>query len=412
MFEQIFNSLDTFELYSSKPPKGPPDDLPTISDEEMAAVKERVYGEKSDSNSYAYDYLEIVDDDYKPKEVPKLRKEDFQKEDIYAIDGSNVRIEHPSFIIILSRAALVRFTYSCNSLEPQEMFEVLKKDLNGLMLVDGNIFSDKIKLHTHIEKTNANLLPIINSGISCPILSSYDPDKEISLPSSQAIGIGVKYQQALELSLIQELNCKEHSILIKDGPLFSTSGTIADTIEGLNNIYSWKDNVLFGVSKRISESTLISQLLTQNKELRDKWFPKQTILQKTIQRIPTDQILLARILKPGERTPFVEAVARSRKKIVQQDQMLAPIVTFYLSRKRPHTLIRVEIPKYFWINHKDLLLEKLKYVIWQLEIGDNVPKVQSFADDLCKLDVEYDLTVRQLRARLFEKKLSFPEVYK
>lgn len=70
------------------------------------------------------------------------------------------------------------------------------------------------------EAGSADLLQVIKSGKNEPILTRYNPERDNKVPSSQALGMGVKFQQALEISLLDMIPTDEKSIVIRDGPLF------------------------------------------------------------------------------------------------------------------------------------------------------------------------------------------------
>lgn len=84
-----------------------------------------------------------------------------------------------------------------------------------------------------------------------PFLVRYDHTKKDKSPSSHALGWAVKFQQALELLCLNEIETKEgRTICIKNGPLFSTSSSIKDIADGLRPIITWTNQTLVCVSSK------------------------------------------------------------------------------------------------------------------------------------------------------------------
>lgn len=413
-FVHVLDCIRDGKEYFSLPPKGPTEELPSLSEEEIRALQSTVYGTNLDFNKYTYYSLEMVEDDYRPVAVGKPDLTLLENLNIYSIDGSNQRLSHPSFFFILARAALVKFKYT-KDFTVTDVFTLKTRDLSGIVLVDGNIFKEEYKLYVNEVKKNeagsADLLQVIKSGKNEPILTRYNPERDNKVPSSQALGMGVKFQQALEISLLDMIPTDEKSIVIRDGPLFSTSISPRDTLEGLSKTFTWHQQILVSVSKRIGESTFITELLLQKPNLRKLWFPGQTITDSTLKTLASDQLILTRILKPGYRTPLIKAVGRARSWIVQEEERLAPLACYYMRRESPNTVIRLEIPRFMWERSPQKVNEAISIVAWQLDLGVKAPYIQIKADELCQLNSEIELLRMQTSSKLFEKKIYLSEVY-
>jgi hypothetical protein len=226
------------------------------------------------------------------------------------------------------------------------------------------------------------------------------------------LGWAVKIQQALELASISDISTEHKTVCIKDGPLFSTSVSIRDVIDGLNPIFTWHNQILISCSKRIKDSTLLLEALLKNVSLRNFWFSGQDITDDTLNSIASDSLLLPRILRPGHRTPLMAAVPVSRQMVVddqQGDPRLKPLSCYYLSRHRPHTYIRLEIPIFMWERDRNLTNEAIRLVAWQHELGHSAPYVQIAADERCQLSAEKLILEKQTQAAMNKFALTFPE---
>jgi hypothetical protein len=409
-FESVLGTFNDAKGYKSGPPKGPPDELPTLTDEELKALKLPVFQEDRD-NGGAYKEIKLVEDPA-PIEVKLPTATDLEDVNICGIDGSNQRVERSSFYFILARAAIVEFRYSTKNAKPY--FYTRTRNAGAVTWVDGNVFTESIKLFTKTpakQDDTANILKDIEGLSDSPLLVRYDPDKVDKSPSSHALGWAVKLQQALELLCIKDVPTNTRTICIKDGPLFSTSVSPADTKAGLAPIFGWKDQVLIACSKRVKDSSLLVEALLGNQALREHWFPNQNLSDVSLKAVATDSLLLPRILKPGFRTPLMAAVPIARQQIVNEDPRLMPLSCYYLSRHRPHTYIRVEIPQFMYEQNKDIVDEAISLVAWQHELGHRAPLVQLAADNMCQLQAEKLILEKQTTAALLRQGLEFPEEY-
>ncbi len=409
-FDGVLRCLVSSDVYKSKPPQGPPEDLPSLTDEDLESLQRTLYGEDLSRTGYAYQRIKLIEDPA-PIEVTLPTVNELADINLCGIDGSNQRIEKSSFYFILARATIVEFRYSTCNAKPY--FYNKNIDTSAVLWVDGNVFNDDIKIYTEsLESTadgSVNVLRKILSTTPNPFLVKHDPEKINKSPSSHALGWAVKLQQALELACLREVPTGIKAICIKDGPLFSTSVSPDDTIEGLTPIFTWRNQILIACSKRVKESTLIVEALQRNVELRNYWFPGQDINDNTLRYISTDALLLPRILKPGYRTPLMEALPVARQQIVNREQRLMPLSCYYLSRHKPHTYIRLEIPKFMWDRDNRKVEEAISIVAWQHELGHTAPLVQLAADKRCQLLYEKKMLEKQTLAKLFQNNLEFPE---
>lgn len=411
-FGDVLNCFVDGKVYKTKPPQGPPENLPTLTNEELASLQQTLWGEDLAGTGYAYQQIKLVEDPA-PIEVSMPTVEDLKDINVCGIDGSNQRIEKSSFYFLLARASIVEFRYSINNLKPY--FYNRTFDTSGVLWVDGNVFNDDVRIYTEdlafSEDGSVNILSKIAKDIDYPFLVRHDPEKIDKSPSSHALGWAVKLQQALELACIKYIPTNIKTVCIKDGPLFSTSVSPSDTQEGLNPIFGWQDQVLVACSKRIKDSSLIAEALKRNVDLRNYWFPNQNINETTLKFISTDSLLLPRILKPGFRTPLMEALPVARQGVVNSEPRLMPLSCYYLSKHQPHTYIRLEIPKFMWERDKKRVEDAIRIVAWQHELGHRAPLVQLAADRRCQLTSEKDILEKQTMSVLFKKQLDFPEDY-
>lgn len=410
-FNDVLNCFIDGKEYKTKPPQGPPESLPTLTNEELASLQQTLWGEDLASTGYAYQQITLVEDPA-PIQVLPPTVDDLKDINVCGIDGSNQRIERASFYFLLARASIVDFRYSTNNSKPYFYNRTL--DTSGVLWVDGNIFNEDIRIYTEdlaFSDGAVNILSKIKTEIDYPFLVRHDPEKNDKSPSSHALGWAVKLQQALELACIKEIATTVKTVCIRDGPLFSTSVSPSDTLEGLNPIFSWQDQVLVSCSKRIKDSSLIAEALKRSVELRNYWFPDQNINDTTLRFISTDSLLLPRILKPGYRTPLMEALPVARQQVVAIEPRLMPLSCYYLSQHQPHTYIRLEIPKFMWERDKRKVDDAIKIVAWQHELGHRAPLVQLAADRRCQLTSEKNILEKQTLSVLFKKQLDFPEDY-
>ena len=217
----------------------------------------------------------------------------------------------------------------------------------------------------------------------------------------------------LELMALSRLPKQKSGVVIRDGPLLPVAATMKDTLRAMNDVLDWDNKKIVSVSKRIQESTLFVEFLTnpQNQKHMEYYFPDQKISRKLLKKLPADYLLLPKILKPGQRTPFLEAVPKNRAPIAKKNPNLTPVSCYYMRKREPHSIIRIEFPKIYLNQDREILDWSLSCVAWQHEIGNSVPLVQEFADRQCQLKSEITILQNMARSELMSKGLETLEVY-
>lgn len=425
-FNGVLDNLVEGESYVKLPPRGPRD-LATISEAEIEARKLNENGESTAKDNYnpaTHRNIEIdIEESNIPKPVVLPNSDQLDGIIICGIDGSNQKVEKNSFYFILARAAVVNFKYTKGTEPPY--FYTIQKDASAVTWIDGNIFKENVLEHTNNKlkkqkqgEESVDIFSYIKQDNSKPFMVGYDHTKSEKSPSGHALGWAVKFQQTLELLCLAEIetDASKKTICIKDGPLYSTSSSKNDTVDGLRPIIQWNNQILVCVSKRINDSKLILETLCLFPDLRRIYFPNDEITRENIEAIGTDSLLLQRILKPGHRTPFIKAVPIARKgtcekatEELQKDFM--PLCCYYRGKTRPQTFIRIEIPFFMYENNKQLVEEAIAAVAWQHELGGKAPYIQLVADDLCQLNYEKELLEKQTLAALNIKNLQLAEQY-
>jgi hypothetical protein len=418
----VLKSLNDNNTYRSKPPEGPPTNWPAIKTEDsFQELNYNTFGEDPivmapyDRNSL----MLIEDDGIFPRDVTFPTTEILEDINICAIDGSNERIEREAFYFILVRAALVNFRYSKAGLRPYSYQEM--KDLTAVTIADQNIFNrDKLQITTsyNINEDEKEIRNYISGYLRKPekepIFIEYNRERNVLNPASHALGWAVKLMQTLELICLRDVKKEGKTVCIKDGPIFSPSVSREDTKQLLRTIKSWNNQILVGCSKRISDSRLLVQLLAQKKNLRHEWFPDADLKDSTVKAITSDSIILSRHLRPGQRTALIQGISTTRKNIITDDNDeadLMPLNCYYLSKSRPHSYIRLEIPKMFYTKNPSQVEEAIRIVAWQHELGKTAPLIQLLADKRCSLSSEKEIIERVTDAALKEKQLEFLHVY-
>lgn len=426
-FNGVLENLVDGITYGQLPPRGPRD-LATLSEAELRARQLNESGESTTKdenyNPSTHKNIQIdIEESNLPKMVVLPTSDQLDGMDICGIDGSNQKVEKNSFYFILARAAIVNFKYTKGTEPPY--FYTIKKDASAVTWVDGNVFKENVLEHTNNKlkkqknsEESVDIFTYIQQDNSRPFMVGYDHTKSNKSPSGHALGWAVKFQQALELLCLAnvENDPNKKTVCIKDGPLYSTSSSKNDTIEGLRPITQWTNQVLVCVSKRISDSKLILETLCSFPDLLQIYFEGDEVKREDIQSIGTDSLLLQRILKPGFRTPFIKAVPIARQGACQQatDELqkdFMPLCCYYRGKTRPQTFIRIEIPFFMWEKNRTLVEEALAVVAWQHELGGKAPYIQLVADDLCQLQYEKELLEMQTLAALNNKNLELAEQY-
>lgn len=409
---KMLGTIADAESYNQLPPIGPPTDRPRLSNEELELAKRVAHGPVL-GNDYAFSTIELIEDP-SPKEIAFPNSNELVGKSLWSIDGSNKTLDNSAFHLLLARAALVEYKYS--DMPIPVYHEVEKIDRSGVCLVDGNIFKDDIHLFGESTKglqDNSDVSWIeVMEGSDEPLIVSFDPSTSDKKPSSHASGWSVKFMQTLELMLLDNVPKERSGVVIRDGPIFPICATINDTIRSLEATLDWKNKMMISSSKRIQESTLFVEFLMnpQNEKILEFYFPKQNIDPSLIRKTPADYILLPKILKPGQRTPFLEATPMSRTAITKRYPNLTPVYCYYMRRRSPETIIRMEFPRQY-LSNPELLDWSLSCVAWQHELGSKVPHVQEFADRQCQLKSESQVLQKLTTSALMRRGLQTLEVY-
>ena len=327
---------------------------------------------------------------------------------------SNQTLDFSAFQILLTRASIVEYNYTKENRPSYHHVETI--DNSGLCLVDGNIFKDSIYLFGDSTSNLPNHGDIswidIISDKNSPLIVSFDPNTIDKKPSSHASGWNIKFMQTLELMALERLSNDSPGVVIRDGGLYPICATVIDTKRSLLASLSFKNKIVLSSSKRISESTLFLELLTNpdNSSLLEFYFPDQHISTSLVKKLPADYILLPKILQPGQRTPFIEAVPRARKAICDEKPELTPVCCYYMRKREPHTIIRIEFPRGYF-SRRGELEKAIRVVAWQHEIGTKVPEIQEAADRHCQLKAEANILRKITVGELTQKGLETLEVY-
>ena len=414
-FTNILRTLNPSEVYSEKPPYGPPDEYPVLTNEELERLQESLTGISVGDRS-AYTYMKMVDTDLTPKNVRLPRPHHLVDNSIWSIDGSSKTLDYTAFHLMLSRSALVEYQYSS---DPQPIHHKIElNDCGAVCVVDGNIFSNKMALFGTStkgkkDKKDFSWISVLEDAED-PIIVSYDPNALDKKPSMHAMGWCNKFMQTLELLAQFKIPKEKKGVVIRDGPIFPIYASNVDIQKSLEHCLKWDNKLLICSSKRISESTLFLEYLLNPKSeaALDFYFKHQKVTKTVIGKLPADYLLLQKILKPGQRTPYLEVFPHNQKEILEQNSDLIPICTYYMRKRKPHTIIRLEFPKkYLAEEYRSELNFAISCVAWQHEIGTKVPHVQEFADRQCQLQSEAKILRKVTASRLSQEGLETLEVY-
>ena len=409
----ILETISSADSYNKKPPIGPPEDRPTLTDEDLEKLQQTAYGQML-GKDYAYSSIKLVGD-IAPVDIEFPAPKSMYNKHIWGIDGSNKTLDYSAFQVMISRAALVEYRYSKYPLDSHH--EITHLDNSGICMVDGNIFSSDLHLYGKStkglqSKNDVSWIEVMENTNE-PLIVSFDPNTSDKKPSSHASGWGIKFMQSLELMALSKVPKEKFGVVIRDGAMFPICATIKDTHKSLQDVLNWKQKMMICSSKRINESTLFVEFLTNpnNEEHREYFFPNQNVSQSILNKLPADYILLPKILKPGQRTPFLEAIPRSRKAITGKNEDLTPVCCYYMRKRKPHTIIRLEFPRAYLDSDPIFLEWSLGCVAWQHELGTKVPQIQELADRRCQVTSEAELIQKITKNALMKKGLEAMETY-
>jgi hypothetical protein len=414
-FSKILKTLNNSSVYSKKPPYGPPDEYPIIPDTELKKLHDSITGAAMDNTIYKY--MKLIDDGLHPKTVRLPKPHHIAGNSIWSIDGSSKILDYTAFYMLLSRSALVEYEYSDEQKYLHHTIELY--DSSSVCVVDGNIFSEKLALFGASTRgvrddPEFSWIPIVNKPNE-PIIVSYDPHSKDKKPSMHALAWCNKFMQTLEILAQFKLPVEKTGVLIRDGPLLPVYASAIDLERSLGFfLKNHQNKILICSSKRISESTqFLEFLLHPNSEAAlDFYFTDQNVTKSTIGKLPADYLLLQKILKPGQRTPFLEIFPTNQKVILEKHPEMVPITTYYMRKRTPNTIIRLEFPKkYLEGDYREKLDFAISCVAWQHELGVKVPHVQEFADAQCQVKAEAEILRKVTASRLVNEGLETLEVY-
>lgn len=409
----MLGTISEAQNYNKKPPSGPPTEYPTLSSEELDLARKTADGHLLGVEA-AYSKITLMEGQLAPIDVDLPSPQSLDGEFMWGIDGSNKSLDYSAFHILIARAAIVEFEYSN---EKKLSYHGIRKiDMSGVCMVDQNIFDDDVYLFGNSTKKNTSKdiswIDILENNSS--LVVGFDPSTTDNKPSSHAQGWCVKLMHTGELMALAKIPEEKSGVVLRDGPLLPVAATMKDTIRAMKVVLNWENKHLMSVSKRIQESTLFVEFLTipRNEKNMEYYFPNQRVSSDILSKLPADYLLLPKILKPGQRTPFLEAIPKNRAPIPKKHPELAPISCYYMRRRKPHNIIRIEFPKtYLDDENLERLNWSLSCVAWQHEIGASVPMIQEAADSHCQVKAEVSILQNIARSELAKKGLATLEVY-
>lgn len=417
-FDGILENLVEGNVYGTKPPRGPSENVPSVSDEALRSTEEDIYGQDEREEfgvPQGENAIRLCETpQIKAVELPDTNELD--KLNIIGITGANSRILTTSFHLILARSSIVNFRYTSGFEKPY--FYTKSRDASALLVLDDNIFDSNYSIHTYndlVDQTKS--FPIydhLNKQTIKPYRFRYDHEKSKKAPNSQSLGLAVKFQHALELVSIADTEIERDGplVCIKDGALFSNSTSITDIRNGLQKLSSWsgQDKFFIAVSEKVSESRVLIKTLNELPELIEEYFPNQNITIGLINSFGTDTLLLKKILRPGFRTPLIEYIEKTREGIINNGlEGFKPVTCYYHKRSKPYGFIRLEMPKFMWEENKELADFAIKTAIWQYELGIDSPLVIKAAHDRCNLSHDRWVIEQQMKAAFERRKLELIE---
>jgi len=422
-FNGILNHLVDGEKYKDLPPKAPDTSSPSVSDTETNAAKNQdVFGNDEADGFFSEDdkgRTSLVEEDFIRKEVFLPDKEHLDGLNIIGIVGDNKRILTPSFHLILSRAAIVNFRYTRGYEKPY--FYTKYRDATALMQLDSNIFESSYSIHTYnklIDSINGSRILdhiLYKNSENNPFLFRYNHERDKKAPSSQSLGLAVKFQHTLELASISDIdfNPDETLFCFKEGALFSNSVELNDIKDGLSKLLEWqnKKRIFIAVNTYVSQSRVLLNTLCSYPQLIEKFFPNQNITIGVVKSFGTDSLLLKKILAPGFRTPLIEYIEKTREGAISGENYkgLKPVTCYYHKRSRPYNFIRLEMPKFMWEQNKELAELAISVAIWQYELGGDKLLVLKTATERSNLEHDRTALEQQMKAVFEKKDLEFVE---
>ncbi|MEQ9231587.1 MAG: DNA double-strand break repair nuclease NurA [Cyclobacteriaceae bacterium] len=420
-FLKLLENLVDGETYRDLPPKAVEDVL-SPSTEEQLALEQNIWGEdETGSDSSITSEIRVIET-LRSKKVLFPTGDKLSDLNVMGIHGDNARIITSSFHLILARATLVNFKYT-NGIEKPYFYQ-RRRESTAMTVLDNNIFQDGFKVFTNhrLEKKDGGSTPIWdlldqNSQTSKrPFLFRYDHEKTKKSPNSQSLGLAVKFQHTLELTCVQEIDLPKQglTVCIKNGALFSNSTSTTDNKSGLKELLPWAkegDKIFVAAYGKVSDSRLFLKTLIANPDLIERYFPGQGITQRMINSFGSDALILKKVIPPGHRSPFVEFIEPTRVGAISEPGMegLVPITCFYHKKSKPHSFLRIEIPKMFWENNPEQVEFAISVVAWQHELGGGFPLVLQAAKEQSSLSHDRMILEQQMHSAFNQRDLELIE---
>ncbi|MFW2475288.1 MAG: hypothetical protein ACN4EP_00135 [Sediminibacterium sp.] len=429
LFESFDNLLDKLREgaeYEKMPPRhsSGEDAAFRVDDDALNAIDQDDFGEPKrndlDGEEKDRNIPSVFYENQKLIQVHYPTQEQLNGLVLVGIGGANNRIITPSFHLILARYASVDFKYTRGYEKPY--FYTRYKDVSSVLVVDNNIFKDEYKICTYNALVGSKskgepLLPHLCKLNDKPIRFVYSEDSLKSSPAAHSLGLGVKLQHTLELEAINNLELREEDtvICLKNGPYLSNSVVPSDAKEGLLKLLPWSEKrwCYIAVSNKISDSKVLINTLSriENEHLLEQYFPDQNVLTTTIKNFGTDLLLLRKILKPGQRTPLIQYVEKTREGYFDTPAMkkLLPLTCYYHKFNKPYNFIRIEIPTFMWEENRELAELAISATIWQLELGGDMPLVLKAAAQQADNSHDRNVIDSQMKAAFEKKQLNLIE---
>lgn len=420
-FGGILENLVDGAKYDSLPPSGLSGKIASVPIEALDSIDQDIWGqdEKEGFGHQEIDNSIKVVEPFTRKKVDIPSISELDDTNVIGISSDNARIITTSFHLILSRTSIINFRYSKGYEKPY--FYTKSSDSSAIMVLDNNIFESTYSIHTYNELPEKTKVPIFDhfkkNKDNKPFRFKYNYEQSKKAPSSQSLGLAVKFQHTLELVNLNEIDFNQSglTVCIKDGAMFSNSTELSDITNGLKKLISWrrKNRYYIALSTKVSESRVLIKTLIACPELIEEFFPGQNMTIGIISSFGTDTLLLKKILIPGFRTPLIEYIESTRKGAIARPELegLMPVTCYYHKRSRPYNFIRIEMPKFMWNDDRESAERAIDIALWQYELGGNKPLVLNAASERCDLSHDKWVVEQQMKAAFDKKKLDLIEFY-
>ena len=137
--------------------------------------------------------------------------------------------------------------------------------------------------------------------------------------------------QTLELMALERLSNDLPGVVIRDGGIYPICATVIDTKRSLLASLSFKNKIVLSSSKRISESTLFLELLTNpdNSSLLEFYFPDQHISTSLVKKLPADYICYQKFCIQVKELHLLRQYL-GQKAICDERPELTPVCCYYM----------------------------------------------------------------------------------